>query len=83
LQLAAQVLRGSSADNIRQWDPEAVVRFLASVGLGDYEELFEEQNICGADLLDLTHADLLSIGISTLSERKRILRALHRLTDYA
>lgn len=73
---------GEIADKVSAWNNEAVVRFLATVGLGEYEELFEEHGVCGVDLLDLTHADLISIGIGALSERKRILRSLNRLHDY-
>ncbi len=39
-----------------------------------YVEVFENNGITGLDLLDLTHPDLLSMGVAKCTDRKAILR---------
>ena len=56
-------------------DAAGVGAWLASKGLDAHVAVFAENGICGKDLTDLTHADLISMGVATAHERKAVLRA--------
>ena len=57
-----------------EWSNSQVSTWLASVGLSSYTELFQQHGIKGMDLLDLSHEDLTSMGISRCTDRKAVLR---------
>jgi hypothetical protein len=57
----------------------AVRQWLESLGLGQYAEPFEIEEIEIADLRDLTEADLERLGLP-MGPRKRLLRAIHATT---
>lgn len=61
------------------WDVARVVAWLPTAGLAAHAALFRAQGIRGADLADLCHEDLASIGVARLTERKAVLRAVARL----
>ena len=61
------------------WTPEEVVDHLEALELSHYSELFAYHRLSGLDLLDLTHDDLISVGVALLSDRKAVLRQLRRL----
>ena len=48
-------------------------------GVAPFAHLFAENSLSGQDLLDLTHADLLSMGLSKLHDRKVVFRAIQQL----
>ena len=56
-----------------------VVRWLEDIGLGRYAELFAEHAIDFDVLADLSEPDLAQLGV-TLGDRKRLMRAIARLT---
>ena len=56
-----------------------VVSFLAEQDLSQYAADFESNGISGADLMDLTHEDLASMGVDRCTDRKRVLRAVRTL----
>eukprot|EP00041_Stephanoeca_diplocostata_P030247 m.909371 g.909371 ORF g.909371 m.909371 type:complete len:277 (-) comp23720_c0_seq4:2341-3171(-) len=76
-------------EDIRRWDPTAVVKnFLLPLGLPHLSELFQDHNINGTVLLNLTKADLKEMnreGISRtgqgmrLGDRVFVLSAIHRM----
>jgi len=56
--------------------------WLQSLGLGQYETVFEENAIDGEVLPDLTDQDFISIGV-LLGHRKKLLKAIAALSDEA
>ncbi|MBM3524359.1 MAG: adenylate cyclase, partial [Alphaproteobacteria bacterium] len=58
-----------------------VARWLAELGLGRYAECFSRNDIRADVLPDLTDADLRDLGIESLGDRKRLLRAIAALAD--
>lgn len=69
------------AERVAAMSTQDLVAYLAEQGLAEHASVFGTHKLTGIDLLDLTHADLVSIGITSLAERKRILRAVHRLWE--
>jgi hypothetical protein len=67
-------------DEVKGWGPIQVCDWLATIGLAHLQKLFERNHVCGVDLLDMNHDDLLSIGLHRLGERKQFLRAVAALT---
>jgi isoleucyl-tRNA synthetase len=55
-------------------DSAGVSKWLADNGLDKHSAVFAENGICGKDLTDMTHADLISMGVSVCHERKEVLR---------
>src|SRR5687767_9748872 len=53
-----------------------VERWLIQLGLGEYAPTFEANGIDANLLTDLTNEDLKDMGISRLSDRKKILSAI-------
>ncbi len=49
-------------------------------GVAAAAPLFVRHGVTGRDLADLTHADLLSMGVLVLGVRKALLRAAAQLT---
>jgi len=56
-------------------DTAGVCAWLEGKGLGAHAAVFAENGICGKDLTDLTHADLISMGVAGCHDRKEVLRA--------
>lgn len=62
---------------VRLWDVADVCAWLGQQsGLEAHAEVFRQHGLRGADLADLCHADLVSIGMARLGERKALLRAV-------
>lgn len=57
-----------------------VAEWLARNGLGQYAQIFSENNIEYTLLPDLTDSDLEKLGVSSLGHRKKLLRAIEALT---
>eukprot|EP00730_Choanoeca_flexa_P017445 TRINITY_DN8409_c0_g1_i2.p1 TRINITY_DN8409_c0_g1~~TRINITY_DN8409_c0_g1_i2.p1 ORF type:complete len:953 (+),score=184.87 TRINITY_DN8409_c0_g1_i2:66-2861(+) len=64
---------------VADWPSNMVEAWLPTVGLEHLVPLFVKEQISGQDLLDLNNDDLKSIGITTLHERKTVLRACRKL----
>jgi len=60
------------------WDEIKVGNWLDDIKLGQYKDIFRENNITGLVLFDLTHSDLKDMGISNLGERAKILLELKK-----
>jgi len=58
-----------------------VGEFLASLGLSHLKPLFDSHGLTREMLTDLSDADLQSIGVSSLGERKRILGAVRQAKE--
>ena len=58
-----------------------VGEFLASLGLSHLKPLFDAHGLTREMLTDLSDADLQSIGVSSLGERKRILGAVRQAKE--
>jgi hypothetical protein len=56
-----------------------IARWLASIGLPQYTQIFEAQGFDELGLAELTDADLEKLGISAMGHRKIILREASRL----
>eukprot|EP00045_Choanoeca_perplexa_P016863 m.233311 g.233311 ORF g.233311 m.233311 type:complete len:1289 (-) comp17379_c0_seq1:2522-6388(-) len=69
----------SAAEVVVEWETPEVVGFLNERDLAQYAGDFETNGISGADLVDLTHEDLSSMGIERCTDRKRVLRAVRQL----
>ncbi|XP_031258999.1 DNA cross-link repair 1 protein-like [Pistacia vera] len=60
-------------------DVSPVVKFLHSLGLGRYEEAFVREEIDWDTLQWLAEEDILSIGVTALGPRKKIVHALSEI----
>ncbi|XP_057957745.1 uncharacterized protein LOC131150797 isoform X2 [Malania oleifera] len=79
-QFSHQIVDDSSAQSSRQaMDVPPVLVWLRNLGLGKYEEVFKREEIDWDTLQWLTEEDLLSIGVTALGPRKKILHALAEL----
>jgi class 3 adenylate cyclase len=58
-----------------------VAGWLRSLGLGQYEEAFRDNDIDGEVLRHLTADDLVSIGVSSVGHRRRLLSAAAALAS--
>lgn len=63
---------------VQSWSSTQAAEWLDQTAQGRLAALVREHSLTGEDLLDLSHDDLVSIGIASLVERKRLLRPLRR-----
>ena len=63
----------------KYWTPSHVQTWLEAQQLAQYKDKFAENGIVGADLLDLSHEDLQSMGVTRCTDRKAVLRAVQQL----
>ena len=64
---------------ISGWTPNSVSDWLIDAGFGEYSMIFEDNDICGKRLMDLSGADLNDMGIEDSNDRKAILREIKKL----
>ncbi|KAJ4869037.1 sterile alpha motif (SAM) domain-containing protein [Raphanus sativus] len=64
-------------------DISPVLKWVRSLGLAKYEDVFLREEIDWDTLQSLTEEDLLSIGITSLGPRKKIVNALSTLREEA
>lgn len=69
------VARPSATMAVATWNNVQVCSWALEAGLGSIANLFAHHVLCGQDLLDLDHDDLLSMGLARLTQRKAVLRA--------
>ncbi|KAG2309681.1 hypothetical protein Bca4012_081405 [Brassica carinata] len=62
-------------------DLSPVIKWVRSLGLAKYEDVFLREEIDWDTLQSLTEEDLLSIGITSLGPRKKIVNALSTLRE--
>lgn len=71
---------GSSQIDVKKWDVENVVQWLAAIYLSQYEDLFRDASIDGPFLCQLTDEDLKdALGIQHKLHRKKILFGIDQL----
>lgn len=63
----------------QQWTVAECAAWLESIDLGELREVFGEQSIGGAELVDLSEDDLKSMGISKLGHRKKLIKKIAAL----
>lgn len=72
----------SNCATVATWTVKDVIEWLANLGLPQYENIFQEHQIDGSELLHLTHDSLLTVlKIETLGHRNKILRAVQGLRN--
>ena len=64
----------------RVWSVKEVGVWLSALGLEGYKPMFEKNAIRGADLGDLTDADLSELGVSKIGHKKVLLQSIADLT---
>ena len=65
----------SRSESVETWTVQQVGTWLEEKGFGVWKEKFEEEEVDGACLLDLTAEELeASIGVKKLGARKTILK---------
>ncbi|OXB38574.1 hypothetical protein LQV05_002572 [Cryptococcus neoformans] len=80
--MAATVTSPTTASppvSVLQWDEDAVVSYLSSIGLEQYEAEIHEHGIAGDVLVALDHETLQDMGMSSIGHRLRLLRAVYEL----
>lgn len=65
--------------DISNWSTVEVGIWLESVQLGEYTEVFANNDIRGKELLNLSRRDLKEIGMTKVGHIKRILMAVKEL----
>jgi class 3 adenylate cyclase/predicted ATPase len=60
-----------------------IAQWLAALGLGQYAESFEANDIDGSVLADLTDQDLKEIGVASVGHRRRLMVAIAALNGAA
>ena len=58
-----------------------VAQWLHGLGLGQYAATFARNDVDGSILLELTAEDLVSLGVSSVGHRRRMLSAIAGLRD--
>lgn len=66
--------------DISNWSTVEVGIWLESVQLGEYTEVFANNDIRGKELLNLSRRDLKEIGMTKVGHIKRILMAVKELS---
>ncbi|ODO11919.1 hypothetical protein I350_00703 [Cryptococcus amylolentus CBS 6273] len=67
--------------SLLDWDENAVVSYLDSLGLGQYDKAIHEQGITGDVLAALDLETLQNLGISSVGHRLALLRAVYELKE--
>ncbi|KAJ3088508.1 hypothetical protein HK102_008584 [Quaeritorhiza haematococci] len=73
----------SSDPPAHQWTAQRVARWLDDNQFGRYRQIFLDNHVTGAVLLELPFGSLKQLGVSTVGERARILVAVKRLRSWA
>jgi hypothetical protein len=76
---AAQELKQHGAGDVESWGVGEVSAWLEALGLPQYADVFEINEITGAVLVDLSLEDLDYMEIKTLGHRKTLLKAVAKL----
>ncbi|KAF2011437.1 RA-domain-containing protein [Aaosphaeria arxii CBS 175.79] len=71
--------RGSPHDLITEWDERDTADFIAELGLEKHAQPFIEHGITGDVLIELQHAELKELGISSVGHRLTVLKAVYEI----
>lgn len=69
------------SQDISDWSTVEVGIWLESVQLGEYTEVFANNDIRGKELLNLSRRDLKEIGMTKVGHIKRLLMAVKELNS--
>jgi len=69
--------------HVQRWTPLEVGAWLQRISLGKFAERFVTQNVGGDVLFDITARDLTDMGVTTVGDRRRLLKALEALREEA
>ncbi|ETW05583.1 hypothetical protein H310_03327 [Aphanomyces invadans] len=75
--------RESPTRRVPDWTVDDVVTWLHHAHLGGHEAAFRQARATGAYLMALTADNLTTMGITTLKQRKEVMKAVHALQDDA
>ncbi|KAF0689097.1 Aste57867_19369 [Aphanomyces stellatus] len=62
-----------------EWTTDDVVAWLHDVDLGAYERHFRDANVTGASLVTFSGEALTGMGVTSLKQRKEVLKHVHEL----
>jgi len=69
------------SQDVSDWSTVEVGIWLESVQLGEYTEVFANNDIRGKELLNLSRRDLKEIGMTKVGHIKRLLMAVKELNS--
>lgn len=69
--------------HLQLWTPAEVGLWLLRSGHGQFAKLFEEHNVGGDILMDVTMDDLQEMGVTKVGDRRRLLNAFKSLGEHA
>lgn len=67
---------------VKNWSKEDVEAWLKKENCQADPEAFRKQGVDGATLLEITDSDLMLMGMTTMQDRKYLLRCLKKLAYY-
>nr|MBP6853044.1 AAA family ATPase [Rhodoferax sp.] len=73
------IVQSSPAESVGSIDRVGIRAWLTAVGLEKYADAFLAQDVSPDLLPDLTDTDLRELGVASLGDRKRLLKAMARL----
>eukprot|EP01100_Stratorugosa_tubuloviscum_P002617 TRINITY_DN1622_c0_g4_i3.p1 TRINITY_DN1622_c0_g4~~TRINITY_DN1622_c0_g4_i3.p1 ORF type:complete len:317 (-),score=141.25 TRINITY_DN1622_c0_g4_i3:65-1015(-) len=75
------VLARLNSKHSSEWDCNEVATWLSTNGFDEYKQKFLQNYISGAELLDLTDADLIMLGVEKLGVRKRMFNSFKEIQN--
>ena len=78
-QVAEARALSQSKPKLENWTVDNVATWLQSTGLGGYVGAFAENDVGGADLIDLTKDDLVDLGVIKIGHKKLLLSGIQDL----
>jgi fatty acid/phospholipid biosynthesis enzyme len=69
-----------SIDEIREWSAEQIGVFMMDNNFPDYGSTFEQNDINGELLLEISHLLLKEMGVSSAGHRQKIINIVSNLT---
>ncbi|ETV68224.1 hypothetical protein, variant 1 [Aphanomyces astaci] len=78
-----RTIRQSYQRPVAEWTVHDVVTWLHQTQLGSHEAAFRQAQATGEYLLQLTANNLTTLGITSLKQRKELMKAIHALQEDA
>eukprot|EP01084_Bolivina_argentea_P288832 495809_1 len=79
IKYSLQQYENAYMQQVSMWDVQQTVTWTRGVGYDDVATLFEGNNINGDDLVNMDHATLQELGVSSHLKRKRLLRKIKKV----
>ena len=70
---------GKASEKAKRMTTAEVVQWLGENGLGEYKELFKEEDVDGSLLADLDSGDLEAMGMVNPFHRKKLLKKFNQI----